>query len=175
MENPRLTCAVLGAVVFGLVGLLFGGLAGALTWRSGRAAGGPFGRAVAEALAPLSEEGVSPAIHGALVGGVDGALFLAVVGFLVGLAAGLAALLYVLAGLVALCLGAVVFGGLAYGLSGHGPRGITAVCGMLVGAAAAATVTDGGRHAALAGAVVGLLAGGLLNLRSGRHRPEERP
>ena len=174
IEDTGMTCAILGALAFGLVGLLFGGLAGAWTRLSGRAAGGPLGRAVAEAIAPLGEDGAPPAVHGAVAGGVDGALFLGAVGFLVGVVAGLEGLLYVLAGLVALCLAAAVFGRLAYGLVGHGGRSVTAVCAMLVGAAAGATITDGGRYAALAGAVAGLLVAGLIKKpRSGDRWPKE--
>src|SRR4051794_22963454 len=68
-------CGGLGAAV----GAAFGALTGAVYWGGGRAAGTVVGNRVAEAFAAGGGP-LTPAVRGALVGGVDGFLFLGVLG-----------------------------------------------------------------------------------------------
>src|SRR4051794_35480491 len=100
MGTRPFTPAVVGALAFALIGLAFGAAAGWVARRNGLAAGGRIGRTVAEAFSPLSEGAAA-----ALACGVDGALFLGLIGFGVGLA-GWTVVLYAGAGLLALAVSA---------------------------------------------------------------------
>ena len=158
-----------GALSFALLGALFGGLAGWLSWRHGSATGSVVGRKVAEALARLRDGGLTADQRAAAVGAADGALFLGLVGTLIGLVAGrrgedpAAWLLPVFAAVVLLVGGAALFGTLAYGLVRMQRR---AVLGVSLGGMA------GGLFAALAvgvlhivpGVAAGILVGALVSL-----------
>jgi hypothetical protein len=122
-DRTELFLLLLGCGAFGgAVGAAFGALAGALYWGGGRAAGTAAGLAVARAVARVSRTEPTPAGRGALVGGVDGFLFLGVVGLVLGFLlrrfgqADVRILgVVALAGLV-LTTAAVALGVLAYGL-----------------------------------------------------------
>jgi hypothetical protein len=122
-ERTETFLVLLGCGAFGaVVGALFGACAGALYWSGGRAAGTAAGLAVARAVARVSRNEPTLAGRGALVGGVDGFLFLG------GVALGVGFLLrrfgqvdrdilgvIALAGL-GLMVAAIALGVLAYGL-----------------------------------------------------------
>jgi hypothetical protein len=172
------TCAVLGAVFFAAVGALFGAVAGALARVSGRAPGGLLGNTLAQALGKLSRRSILEPMTGALIGAVDGAAFLAVVGFILGTivgycdtAAQLQAAGILAIGAVLLVLTAVLFGMLAYVFLWAGRRGMGAGCivvaGVLLGSFAEIRY---GVHFAflagtLAGALLGILAAAVAGLR----------
>src|SRR4051794_15296663 len=59
-------------LAFGLLGAVFGGLAGWISWRGGSASGTGLGRKVAGALARLFDQELSSTQRGALIGAVDG-------------------------------------------------------------------------------------------------------
>jgi hypothetical protein len=161
-----------GAFSFALLGMLFGGLAGWLSWRNGSASGSVVGRKVADALARLLEGELSDGGRAAVVGGADGGLFLGLLGTLIGLAAGYrgqppaAWLVPAFLWLLALVLGAVFFGLLAYGLV---RLSVGALVGFFlggIGGALLAARTIGAAHivpGAVAGIVVGTLATLLLS------------
>ncbi len=90
MNEPLIVFAwtVGGTAAFGLVGMLFGGLTGYFTARSGRAAGTGLGRRVAAALSRLAAGDITDVQRNTLVGAVDGGFFLGLVGLLLGLVAG---------------------------------------------------------------------------------------
>src|SRR5438067_9783918 len=89
MDEPLILLAwtLGGTLAFGVLGALFGGLAAWLSCRAGHAPGSAVGRRVAEALARLREEELTELQKGTLIGAVDGAFFLGLVGTLVGVAA----------------------------------------------------------------------------------------
>src|SRR4051812_42807356 len=72
------------AAFFGALGAAFGAVSGALAWRTGKTSGTSVGLGVAETFARVAERDLSPGRKGALVGAVDGFLFLATLGVLVG-------------------------------------------------------------------------------------------
>src|SRR2546422_812187 len=122
-ERQRLFLAlVLGGGLFALLGAAFGAVVGAVTWTSGRAAGTALGLAVARLYARASEKPLSRGVQGMIVGGVDGFVFLGVVGILlaaVGAAYGRPRWEMVHptgTAAAALAAGAVFFGLLAFGM-----------------------------------------------------------
>jgi hypothetical protein len=134
-----------GAIFLGLVGGLFGALAGLLARTSGNAPGGWIGPRVLNAVERMLQADLTPAQAGALVGGCDGASFLGAVGCLLGLAAGSSewfphdALFAVFAAIAGLALLAIHFGLLAYGFLRAGIRtvggaSLGAVAGVFLGA-----------------------------------------
>jgi len=184
--DDRLTIAawtLAGAGLFALLGAAFGAVAGALAWAHGKAAGGYVGRAFAEALDRVRDEPLSPTAKGAVIGGTDGAAFLAVVGGILGAVLGYrgdvppqVGAYVVLAG-VALALAAGLFGLTAYGLL---RAGVWALGAILAGAIAGALL--GGRLAGRDGILYGILVGGLVGalpavFRGGRRKraPAEPP
>jgi hypothetical protein len=164
-ERTRLFLWVLaGGGFFALLGAAFGALTGALTWRSGRAAGTGLGLAVARAFARVADAELSPTRTGALVGGVDGAAFLGVVGAIIGYVAGArrpaewqTLRSAMLAGAL-LVLGGAFFGLLAYRIVAGGVR---AVAGLFVGGLLGAVLGHslGGLDGLLIGAIGGAVAG----------------
>ena len=72
------------ASFFGALGAAFGAISGAIAWKNGRTSGTGLGLRTAEAFARISECELTPGRKGALVGAVDGFLFLATLGLLVG-------------------------------------------------------------------------------------------
>lgn len=164
-----------GAFAFALLGGLFGGLAGWLSWRGGSASGSILGRKAADAVARLRERELSEGARGAVVGAADGALFLGLVGTVIGLVAGhrgqapASWLVPAFTVLLLLVGGAVVFGTLAYGLD---RLRVGAVVGVFVGGLGGALFTASyfGVGHTVPGAVAGLLLGALASLLSPRPR-----
>jgi hypothetical protein len=162
-------CALGGAVLAAIIGALFGGLTGALTWLHGRAAGSMLGQTVADAFARVSDDEIPPLRRAILVGAVDGASFLSLLGAGAGGWLGYrlhfdpALLLPVIAVAVGFPLLAVGFGLAAYGLSWLGVRMIGIVCIIsLVGALAGYRL--GGTEGILVGTLIGSLSGMLVAL-----------
>jgi hypothetical protein len=155
-----LLCALAGAGLFGLLGLVFGAAAGAAYRAGGRAAGGVLGLAAARALVRVRGRELSDALTGAVVGGVDGLTFLGTAGTVLGLAYGQASeaqravLLNVAMGTGLLAIGAVLFAGLASGLLRTGVWGVALVCVAALGGAGL-----GARLAGLPGMFYGTMIG----------------
>jgi hypothetical protein len=166
--------AAVGLALLAPVGAVFGGIAGAVARLHGHAPGCALGRAIAHKLARLSEKEFSPTVEGFIIGSVDGALFLGMVGILVGLIAGYAGdspnatlLLVAAAGVAVLALAALILGSIALGLARSGTVGLVFFCFATVGGLLGLGL--GGTREAMgglaAGAVLGVLAG-LLQRRS---------
>ncbi len=153
----------------GALGAVFGALAGALYWRSGRSSGTRLALGVAEAFRRLSAREMSRPAQGALVGGVDGCLFLGLVGTVVGAAAvyGGGVPGEVLRGALFLALflvgGAAFFGVLAYTLT---RAGVTALLPVALGGVLGAALgwRLGGPGGLLVGGVSGIVAGNVIGL-----------
>jgi hypothetical protein len=153
---------------FAFVGALFGGFVGHLSWKRGRPAGSVAGLSVARAMARMAGQEGTPGSTGALVGAVDGFLFLGLSGVALGLFAakshmGWAVLNRLAFGFLVLSGGAVFFGGLAVGISYAGVRAIAGVfAGGMLGAASGGLVGHG--DGIVFGAVGGMAAGTILSL-----------
>lgn len=164
-----LAWTLLGTGAFATLGGLFGGLAGGLSWKQGRAAGSGLATRMAGALAQLLDRELSTVERGSLIGAVDGALFLGLLGTLVGLTVAHTGgepgpwVLTALAVTTSLLGGAALFGLLAYGLLGR-PLGVL-MLGLLGGGIGAFVVarTWGVGHL-VPGMVVGLFLGVLIGL-----------
>jgi hypothetical protein len=159
--------ALTGAALFAGVGVLFGALAGALARIAGRAPGGLPGNRVAHALGRQVDDDPAPHWTGAIVGAVDGALFLAVIGFVVGAilgprepGRGIELLRIPLVAVLGLAIGALLLGGLACVLTWGGVRAVGALFGILAGAAVGAILNS--RANLDHGTLYGVLGGGLL-------------
>src|SRR4051794_17999579 len=88
-ERVRLFAWIAGSGgFFGLLGAGFGAVTGLVYWRSGRAAGTAVGLRVARAFERVEGQELSRSSRGAIVGAVDGFLFMAVLGVLLGTIAG---------------------------------------------------------------------------------------
>lgn len=132
-----------GGLAFAVTGAAFGGVAGGVNARHGRTGGTILGRRLANAVARLFRGDLSDVQRGVLVGACDGAIFLGIVGVIIGLVADqagydpanwLAPVFLVLLG--AACL-AMIFGVIAFGLSGRGWQSLSwlvfgGMAGMLV-------------------------------------------
>jgi hypothetical protein len=148
-----------GGLAFALLGGLFGGLSGWLSWRNGNASGSGLGRRVSDALAHLFAEGPTDGQKAALTGAADGALFLGILGILLGLWASQRETPadWVLPGILLLVLlggGAALFGMLAYGLIG---ARAPALVGVFFGGMGGALLTA--RYVGVAHIVPGAVAG----------------
>lgn len=189
-ERLRVFAMVLGSGGFcAVLGGLFGAVTGATYWGSGRAAGTVFGLRVARALAGGQE--LPRKTYGAIVGAIDGFLFLGLLGSLAGAFLAHARhgegeyLAPAAAGLAFLVALAVLFGALAYAVVRAGVYAIVGLfagglTGGLLGAWAAAWVGtySAGRFGWLVGAVLGVLAGTSLGALARRYSPrftEPRP
>jgi hypothetical protein len=168
MEHSAALGAVVGMLAFGAIGSVFGGMAGTLAARNGRAAGARVGRWLADSFASVSDRPLSPAAYGSLVGAGEGAFFLGLVGLGVGLFASFDVLIWMVAGLIALCLLAALFGAFAYALIGRS-RWVAFVCGPVVGWLVGYCLTEGNGYAGLAGTVLSIVAIGLV--REFKERP----
>jgi hypothetical protein len=162
---------------FGLLGGAFGALVGHLTWRSGRAAGGAAGLGAAAALARAAGRELPPGRRAALVGAVDGLLFLGALGIAFALLAaahgraGWAVFRAPAWAALLLAGGAALFGLLAFGLVRAGVFALAGVfAGGLLGAAAGALVARG--DGLVLGSLAGVAAGTLLGLAA---RPPRGP
>jgi hypothetical protein len=173
-------CLAGGGGFFAVLGGLFGAVAGALYWRSGRAAGTTFGLSVARAFDRVSDKELSPGVRGAITGAADGILFLGTLGLVaggfvayggwvdpswLGRAAGLA---------LALVAAAMLFGLLAYAMVRAGVRVLApaAGCGLL-GAVSGAWLS--GVWGLMVGLIVGVLVGTTVLSWLGDEAPSDRP
>jgi hypothetical protein len=170
---------ILASGCFGaVVGTLFGAVAGALYWRSGRASGTRLSLGFAETVRRFAGREFSRPAKGALIGAVDGFLFLGGVGTVVGALAVYggrppADLLWPAMYLTLLLVGlAAFFGLLAYTLTRAGVRGLAPVaCGGVLGAALG--WSQGGVGGLLYGAIAGIAVGNVLGLLwPRRYEPE---
>jgi hypothetical protein len=165
-----------GGGTFGLLGSVFGGLAGFLAWRSGRAAGTTLGLGVARAFARAARREHSPGQQGAIVGAVDGLLFLGVLGGLFGLWGAFRGdppwqILAPAAVFAVLMAAAVFFGVLAYGaIRVRGWALAAQVGGCVVGALIGNDLAE--LPGMLGGAVVGGIVAGLLVLAARPYSPQ---
>jgi hypothetical protein len=182
-DRLRVFAVVLGSGGFcAVLGGLFGALTGATYWGSGKAAGTVFGLRVARALAAGRE--LPRKAHGAIVGAIDGMIFLGAVGSLAG--AFLAHrgpdegpfLVPAAAGLAFLVTLAALFGTLAYAVVRAGVYGVVGlfaggIGGALLGAAAAGVIgtSAAGYFGWLIGAVLGVFAGTLLGTLARHYSP----
>jgi len=164
-ERVRLFVWIAGSgAFFGLLGAGFGALTGLLHWRGGRAAGTAFGLRVARSFERIGGQALPPATQGAIVGAVDGFLFLAVLGGLFGAIAGhgrfqAAATTSIALAVLLLFAGALFFGGLAYAASAGGSRGVAA---LFFGGVAGGV--PGFWLAAATGLLIGVIGGATLGL-----------
>jgi hypothetical protein len=157
-------CSLGGTGLFGLLGGVFGAVVGAWPRSGGHAAGGAVGIWVTQALERARRSPLSDRTSAAVIGGVDGAIFLGILGCLFGGAVGWAGEAHthllldvglVAAALVALALG---FGCIAHGLTRGGIRSfgvlflVTILCSTVGGAL-------GGVPGVFIGALVGMALG----------------
>ena len=157
-------CLAGGGGFFAVLGGLFGAIAGTLYWRSGQASGTSFGLRVARTFDRVAETRLTPGVRGAITGAADGVLFLGTLGLLVGGFVAYSGLvevqwLFGLARIVtALVAAALVFGVLAYALTGSGIKGLApvSVSGVL---GAFEGVRTAGTTGLIYGLLLGLLAG----------------
>jgi hypothetical protein len=175
-----LLCALSGAGLFGLLGLVFGAAAGATLRAGGRAAGGILGLTAARALEKARGRELSDVATGVVVGGVDGLTFLGVVGTGFGLLYGYVGeaqrelLVQLAMGVGLLAAGAALFGTLATGLVRGGVWGVGVVfVGALGGCAIGARVA--GLPGLVYGVVFGLSLGAVVGLTRGNIRPAPPP
>ena len=137
-------CVAIGAVGLSLVGILFGGIAGAFAWATGKSPGGPVGHRVLQVAAGMFERNLSRTERGAIVGAAEGALAFAVLGAVAGLWSGytnqLQILMYIGVAALILAAAAALCGTLGYCLVWAGGAAIYTVaglcCGLFIGAAA---------------------------------------
>jgi len=155
MDGDPLTWILVGTGCFALLGFLFG----AVVYWVGRRGGGRFGSALVDLLGP-----VPPTMRRAIAGGLDGALFLGVIGLVLGMVAGPKGIVYGLTALVLLMLATFVFAGLAHNLTGRRSPVITVVCSGLIGLMVGLMVSDGKFYGAAIGLVAGLVAGALAGI-----------
>lgn len=157
-DRWRIYLWIIGSGGFGaILGTVFGALSGAIYWSSGRTSGTSLGIRLVQSFRRAGQDDLSHTKQGALVGAVDGFVFLGVLGSLAGW-------FFVWRGwtpgfvlgtvgvtLLGLAAGAAAFGMLGYTLILTGIRGISLVClGSLSGAIL------GFRLAALSGLMLGL-------------------
>jgi hypothetical protein len=153
-------CVLAGAGLFAVLGGVFGAIAGAWQRAGGRVSGGAIGVWVTQALERARQSPLPDLTAGAVIGGVDGALFLGVLGCLFGGGVGYAGAAHThllfdvglgAAALVAIALG---FGCIAHGLTRGGVRSfgvfflVIILCGTL-----------GGGVAGVVGVFIGALVG----------------
>ena len=165
----RVFAWILGSGCGGAVlGIVFGAVAGVLYRRSGRASGTRLALRLAEAFGRFAGRELSPVTNGGLVGAVDGCLFLAVVGIILGAAAaygGATAEILRPALFLALLLvgGAMFFGLLAYTMTHAGVRALAAVSiAGVIGAALGSYLA--GVSGLLFGSILGIVVGNMVGL-----------
>ena len=167
-----------GGLFLGGLGALFGGLAGYLARLHGRSPGSFIGWHALRAVERALHRKLTPRRAGVLIGAVDGASFLGVIGVLLGLLAGkadwlsTAALLTIYVGIAIVAALAIALGSAAYAFSRGGIVVFgTACAGGLAGIYIASLLA--GPPAILTGAWIGLLLGFVVGLLGGR-RPNRR-
>ena len=158
-------CILGGAAGFGLIGAVFGALARALFHASGKTSGTGIGAAAVRGLEHLRGEDLSEWSRARVSGAADGAVFLGVLGGLLGAYAGyqgpeeMPLLLDALLGAAVLALAAVLFGVTGYVMAGTGVRVVALLfVGGILGALAGAVA------AGPDGLIVGTLAGAFLGI-----------
>src|SRR5262249_23949279 len=134
-ERLVLFCWAAGGGVFlGVVGALFGGLAGLMARVHGRSPGGFLGWRVLRAVERVLQHEIVPAPAGVLLGAIAGAAFLGMVGVLLGLIAGNTdwlpptAFLAIFLGIGMIAALAAAIGSTAYLLARGGVRAAGPVC-----------------------------------------------
>lgn len=155
---------VIGGLCLAPIGAAFGAAAGVLARRQGHMPGSSWASALADRLACLRRKDFSPVGRGAVVGAVDGFLFLAFLGSAIGLIAGTNGtvpapqlLLAATEGIALLAATALLLGIVAHALI-HGTKGRSVVfftggVGALIGFCLAGS--GGAGYGLLAGSVVG--------------------
>lgn len=168
-----------GGVLGGLLGSAFGGFTGAFNALDGRAAGTRLARRVANTFLDAAERPSSHVRRAALVGALDGLIFLGVVGLVCGILVGMSdraaheLLVPVVLGSTLLVVAAAGFGTLAFAMS-HGPRTFgSVISGGLLGAFVAAWML--GVDHLLLGVVPGFLVGLLVARAASRYAPKFHP
>ncbi len=156
-----------GAASFAILGGLFGALAGGFSRRNGSATGSYLGARIARAIRRLLERDLSPTQQGILIGAADGAVFLGILGALIGLIAHHSGndpsswLLPMFVLMVSLLAGAVVFGLLAYGMISLRVHSIFTICLGGFGGGAFTAWMWGTAHI-VPGAAIGILLGAVV-------------
>jgi hypothetical protein len=181
MDNRLLiVCWTVGGGVFlGVVGAIFGGLAGFLARTHGRSPGSFLGLRVLRAIEQVQKRPLASGPAGILVGAIDGATFLGTVGILLGWLASRsesipdAVFIAIFLAIGCIAVLAASVGTTAYLISRGGMRAAWAVCsGGLVGICVG--VWAAGAGGVLIGAWLGLLLGiGLGWISSGRKSVRE--
>ena len=164
-DSVALFCwAVGGGVFLGVVGALFGGLAGFMARLYGRSPGGLLGWRVLRAIERVLRHEIAPVPAGVLIGAIDGATFLGAIGVLLGLLAGKTdllpptAILAIYLGIGALAALAAAFGATAYMFARGGIQLFSAVCvGGILGICAGMWMAES--EGVMLGAPLGLLLG----------------
>jgi hypothetical protein len=166
-----------GGLFLGVVGALFGGLAGLIARAQGRSPGGYVGLFVLRAVERVLRQDIAPLWAGVLVGACDGAAFLGALGVLLGWLASrsdeasAAAFLAIFLGIGSIAVMAAALGCMAYLISRSGMRAAWAVTGGGVAGICTGMGVAGARGV-LVGALLGLLFGLALGwLTSGREPP----
>jgi hypothetical protein len=146
------------------LGAAFGAIVGAITWLNGRAAGTFLGLSLARAYERAAERELTPGKKGALIGGADGAVFLGVIGVLVGALIAWhipdpgAVLAPTAAAVTVLVAIGSLFGFMALALLRSGTRAVVPLFfGAMVGAGVGLFL--GRTNGLFAGLVLGLVAG----------------
>jgi hypothetical protein len=167
--------------VGGALGATFGAVAGGLYWRAGGAAGTRLAQRVVDAFGRFAERDFTVTTKGALVGAIDGFVFLGVVGTLIGVVAmrggpeHTSALGKIGVGATLLVAGAIFFGVLAYTLTHVGVKALGLVCSAGIGGALIGLRLTGA-PGLMFGSVLGVVAGNglaLIVFRAGRQVPLE--
>lgn len=166
-----------GGLAFAVVGAAFGGLTGGVNARHGRTGGTVIGRRIARAIEGLFRRPLSEFQRGVLVGATDGAIFLGLVGIVLGLIADradydpeawLVPIFLILVGAAVL---AAIFGMIAFGMSSRGWQSLGGVvfgglAGMLV------AILCIGRDHLVPSAVCGMVLGAIIVFSRPRKRSD---
>jgi hypothetical protein len=180
-ERLRISLWMLGGGGFGgVLGSIFGALAAALLYaRSGETAGTHLARRMVENFLQMGERQPFPMSRAALIGAVDGFLFLSILGLVGGALLGMSGqkadelLVPMVAGSALLASGAIFFGTLAYALTYHTAEVLYAVVGGYLGSFFAVTLL--GPDYGLAGLIPGLCLGLVLCRSARRYSPKFQP
>ncbi len=171
---------IVGTGGFGAaLGCAFGCVTGALHWSNGGRPGTFFAQHLAQAFQMPGEQEMSPRMRGALVGAVDGFVFLGVVGTLLGAVFAYAGrpdnqtLFYLGAGGVLLALAAVCFGLLAYAVVHNGVWAVIGLCLGGMGGGFTAALLISADHLPI-GVVPGMILGTAASFLVRRYAPRFR-
>jgi hypothetical protein len=163
-ERLRICLWMVGGGGLGAVlGCGLGALTAALYAKSGGAAGTRWARRVAESFLDTALHPPSPTGRAALVGAVDGFLFLGILGLIAGLLLGMSGqrmdelLVPMIVGSVLMVGAAIFFGTLAYALTYYTAESIYSIVGSIIGGLLAANVL-GPKFVMLGAGLGGLIA-----------------